>query len=87
MATMTHRSTFSLDESTTQRIRLLAHTWKVSQAEVIRRAIASAQTAASEPDPVALLQALHTQGAGLSPAAAKAYLTEVRQDRKQWRGR
>lgn len=39
---MIHRCTFALDESTTARIRHLATVWDVSQAEVIRRAVANA---------------------------------------------
>ncbi len=84
MATMTHRSTFSLDEITTKRIRNLASAWKVSQAEVIRRAVASAD-AAPEPDPLAMLEELHQSAKGLSAEVAEAYLAEVRADRQRWR--
>lgn len=86
MATMTHRATFALDEGTTARIKSLAKLWKVSQAEVVRRAVSLAEAPASKPDPVALLQQLHATGAGLPAKAAKAYLAEVREDRKKWRG-
>ncbi len=87
MATMTHRATFALDEGTTTRIKSLSKLWKVSQAEVVRRAVSLAERPAAKPDPVALLQHLHLSGEGLPSKAAKAYLAEVRQDRKQWRGR
>lgn len=36
---MSIRATYALDEQTDQRIRRLARTWGVSQAEVIRRAV------------------------------------------------
>ncbi len=39
MATMTHRTTFALDDATVTRIRRLAAQWQVSQAEVIRRVV------------------------------------------------
>lgn len=87
MATMTHRATFALDEGTTERIKSLAKLWKVSQAEVVRRAISQAEAPASKPDPIALLQQLHAAGEGLPAKAAKTYLAEVREDRKMWRGK
>ena len=86
MATMTHRTTFALDEGTTTRIKSLSQLWNVSQAEVVRRAVSQAEIAASRPDPVAMLHQLHSSGAGLPAASAKAYLSEVRQARKTWRG-
>jgi hypothetical protein len=85
MATMTHRRTFALDESTTTRIRRLAALWNVSQTEVIRRAVANAETPASKPDPLALLRQLHDSGGGLTQASALSYLSKVRTDRKKWR--
>ncbi|CAN5146166.1 hypothetical protein BH23VER1_BH23VER1_33010 [soil metagenome] len=85
MATMTHRTTFALDEGTAHRIRSLAKLWNVSQAEVVRRAVASAGLASAQPDPVAMLEQLHSSGHGLEPSVAEGYLTEVRDDRKRWR--
>jgi hypothetical protein len=86
MATMTHRTTFALDAGTTTRIKSLSKLWKVSQAEVVRRAVSLAEMPTSKPDPVALLQQLHSSGEGLPAKTAKAYLAEVREDRKHWRG-
>ncbi len=86
MATMTHRTTFALDEGTAQRIKTLAKLWKVSQAEVVRRAVSLAEKPTAKPDPVALLQQLHNAGDGLPVKVAKAYLAEIREDRKKWRG-
>jgi len=88
MATMTHRTTFALDEPTATRLKRLSSKWQVSQAEVVRRSLEQAERAdaATTPDPVALLGRLHAEGGGLAAEAAANYLTEVREDRKQWRG-
>lgn len=43
MSTMTHRTTFALDEATAQRLKNLAARWEVSQAEVVRRSVAQAE--------------------------------------------
>ena len=86
MATMVHRTTFALDDATVARIRRLAAQWHVSQAEVIRRVVASTDAAAN-PDPLAMLDALHRSGGGLTAADAASYLTTVHEDRQRWRGR
>lgn len=39
MARMSVRATYALDEETAQRIKRLAGTWGVSQAEVVRRSV------------------------------------------------
>jgi len=44
---MSIRATYALDEQTDQRIKRLAETWHVSQAEVIRRSV---RTAAEQAD-------------------------------------
>jgi len=87
MKQMTHRTTFALDETTASRLKRLASLWRVSQAEVVRRAVAQAESAAcaAKPDPVALLKELHAAGQGLDAEVADAYLTEVREDRRNWR--
>ncbi len=86
MATMTHRTTFALDDATVTRIRRLAAQWQVSQAEVIRRVVASTDAAAT-PDPVAMLDALHRAGGGLTAEEATGYLTAVHENRRRWRDR
>ena len=43
MQTMTHRTTFALDEVTAQRLKRLATCWDVSQAEVVRRSVEQAE--------------------------------------------
>ena len=45
MATMTHRTTFALDETTAHRLKRLAARWQVSQAEVVRRSLEKAEKA------------------------------------------
>lgn len=83
---MTHRTTFALDETTAQRIRNLAALWKVSQAEVVRRAVLLAETPTPTADPVAMLRQLHRDGGGLTAAVADSYLSEIREGRTEWRG-
>jgi hypothetical protein len=88
MQTMTHRTTFALDGTTASRLRRLSALWQVSQAEVVRRSLEQAEKQAEihKPDPVAMLRRLHENGGGLDRAQAEAYLAEVYQDRKKWRG-
>jgi predicted transcriptional regulator len=86
MTLTSHRTTFALDAETAVRLKKLAALWHVSQAEVVRRAIAQAERAAAEqrPDPVAMLQALQTHGEGLDRKSADAYLDQIRKDRRTW---
>ncbi|MFO1530732.1 MAG: hypothetical protein U1F77_13620 [Kiritimatiellia bacterium] len=86
MATMTHRTTFALDNVTAQRLKRLASRWKVSQAEVVRRSLEHSESTLkdSTPDPVAMLQDYHARG-GLDPERAKQWIAELREDRKRWR--
>lgn len=88
MATMTHRTTFALDHDTVRRLKKLAARWQVSQAEVVRRALAQAesQPEPEKPDPAALLRNLHASGQGLDSQKAELYLTQVYEDRRDWRG-
>jgi hypothetical protein len=85
--TMTHR-TFALDEATIRRLKRLSVQWKVSQAEVVRRSLEHAEkmTEIKKPAPLALLRLLHKKGGGLDRETADAYLTEVYEERKHWRG-
>jgi predicted transcriptional regulator len=87
MSTMIHRTTFALDRETVHRLKRLASVWQVSQAEVVRRAVANAAEAVQtvRPDPVAMLQKLHASGGGLVAETAERYLAEARQDRHAWR--
>ena len=89
MATMTHRTTFALDEQTAKRLKKLAKEWKVSQAEVVRRSVEFAEQNPKDSavDPVEALKALHRSGGGLVREVADQYVAEVREDRKRWRSR
>jgi len=88
MPAMTHRTTFALDDMTAQRLRRLAARWQVSQAEVVRRSVEQAEkaTAPARPDPAAMLRELFATGGGLDPEKGSAYIAEVYEDRKHWRG-
>ncbi len=69
------------------RLRRLAAAWEVSQAEVVRRAVAMAETAGPQTeDAASLLSRLHDSGEGLVRESADQYLSKTRQDRQQWRG-
>ncbi len=87
MKTMTERTTFALDKCTAKRLRKLSNAWHVSQAEVVRRAVAMAEGAllesvdASEP-----LRTLHASGNTIVRETAEAYLAEMEEARRNWRG-
>lgn len=85
---MTYRTTFALDEATAQRLNRLAHRWKVSRAEVVRRAVKRAESDRDVPpsDPLSMLQSLHARGGGIDKARADRWIREIREDRKRWRG-
>ena len=88
MPAMTHRTTFALDQTTAKRLKRLAARWQVSQAEVVRRSVEQAEKAAApeRPDPAAMLRELFAKGGGLDPEKGSAYIAEVYEDRKHWRG-
>jgi hypothetical protein len=88
MQTMSYRTTFALDRATADRLKRLASVWQVSQAEVVRRAVAQAeaQSTPANPDPVAMLRELHDSGQGLDPKTARAYMVEVREERRRCEG-
>ena len=83
-----YRTTFSLDEATARRLNRMAAVWHVSRAEVVRRAVALADSQTTDKPPRAgeLLRRLHTAHGGLVRETAEAYLTEVRSARADWRG-
>jgi hypothetical protein len=86
MPTMTHRTSFALDEITARRLKRLAARWGVSQAEVVRRAVEQAEKSGepAKPDPISLLKAYHAKG-GLELSRAKKWIREIQEDRKRWR--
>ena len=79
---------FALDEDTAHRLKRLSSDWKVSQAEVVRRAVQQADSAirAQEDTPLQALKSLHDNGTGLVREEAEAYLEDLRRDRREWRG-
>jgi predicted transcriptional regulator len=89
MATMTHRTTFTLDVETIRRLKRLAARWDVSQAEVVRRAIAQAeaQPQSDRSDPVSMLRQLQESGECIDSKRADLYLSQIYVDRKRWRRR
>jgi len=63
MANMTERTTLTFDKETRQRLQTLAARWQLSQADVVRRALARAEEAErTASDPVVELLAFHAQG-------------------------
>lgn len=86
MPTMTHRTTFALDDATAQRLKRLAARWNVSQAEVVRRAVARSEQAEEslKPDRISLLKAYHAKG-GMDQTRADQWIREIKEDRKHWR--
>lgn len=88
MATMTYRTTFAFDRATIRKLKNLSSRWKVSQAEVVRRALSQAEENPSprKVDPVQLLKDFHASGRALSKKVADNYIKEVYEDRKHWRG-
>lgn len=86
MATMTHRTTFSLDVATMGRLKKLAGCWQVSQAEVVRRALLKAENRSHVQQPVLLARVKRYHAtATFDVFRANAYLAQVRTDRKRWR--
>lgn len=83
---MTERTTLTFDKETRQLLQTLAARWQVSQAEVVRRAVARAEEAERlASDPVADLLAFHAQG-GLDAELLSGYLEQLNEDRAHWRG-
>jgi hypothetical protein len=83
MASMTHRTTFSLDDQAIHRLQTLSKRWKVSQAEVVRRALEVADRLPEGDNPLVALRRYHEQG-GLSAERANEYLREWAESRNEW---
>jgi predicted transcriptional regulator len=85
MAVMEHRTTFTLDETTIRRLKELAQRWRVSQAEVVRRAVAQAEADFYRARGALGERLRGYQAAGtLGAAAANRYLEEVAEQRADW---
>jgi hypothetical protein len=82
---MQHRTTFALDEATILRLKILASTWKVSQAEVVRRSVEQAERTLTEAkkEPLEKLENYYFSG-GLDEIAGNTYLDEVAENRAEW---
>ena len=82
---MNKRTTFSLDEGTVESIRKLAALFRISQAEVVRRAIALSEREAykEQTDALDRLNAYHEQG-GIAAEQVEEYLGQVQEDRSSW---
>ena len=86
MATMTLKSTFTLDKDTNEAIRNLALNWKVSQAEVVRKSIQIAmnEVAANKArSPLAILASLEKKKKA-SPKEIAAFKKIVEENKKGW---
>jgi Arc/MetJ-type ribon-helix-helix transcriptional regulator len=85
MSVMNKRATFALDEETIQSIKKLSSLMHVSQAEVVRRAVALAEKIADgeAAEKINRVKAYHQQG-GISAEKAEEYLGEVRKNRSSW---
>lgn len=82
---MNRRTTFSLDDQTVNRLKKMAAIWKVSQAEVVRRALERVEKDLDNQNEAILtqLQQYHS-GGGLDSDAADRYLDEVAANRATW---
>jgi hypothetical protein len=82
---MKRRPKFALNYATVARIKNLSALWKVSQAEVVRRAVSLAQSPAPASSTKIGFEEFLRSGNGLDPRIAGQYLEEVREDRQMWR--
>jgi len=83
MAITTVRSTYALDLETRRVLERIAHRWRVSKSEALRRAIRAAE-AQKPPAADDALQALGRlqRSLRLTPAKAKAWAARARSERK-----
>ena len=84
MAITTIRSTYALDVETMQVLERIAHRWKVSKSEALRRAIRAAegQKAPATDDALQALDRLQ-RALRLTPAKAKAWTRQARTERRR----
>jgi hypothetical protein len=83
MATQTIKTTYALDVETVRTLERIAHRWRVSRSEALRRAIraAAGHEAGSASGPVEALDALQ-RALGLNTASARAWANRVRAERR-----
>lgn len=85
MPTMTHRTTFALDETTARRLKRLASRWQVSQAEVVRRSLEQAENSQlAQPDAEARIKAarLLRESLGSRKVDVAAWIQAARNSRR-----
>lgn len=82
---MEYRTTFAFDGETIRRLKKLAASWHVSQAEVVRRALERMEKENDESSdiPLSRLREYHAAG-GLPAEKAAVYLEEVAESRSEW---
>lgn len=79
------RTSFALDEQTLLMIHALAGRWRVSQAEVVRRAVRHAAEAdRSDTETLVARFRDYWKAGALAAERAEAYLAEVASDRAVW---
>ena len=82
-----HRTSFALDEQTIDRLKALARSWNVSQAEVVRRAVSLAyRHSESEAADVRERVAEYRAAGRIAAGDADDYLRRLRAERDHWRG-
>ncbi|HKJ84598.1 MAG TPA: ribbon-helix-helix protein, CopG family [Spirochaetia bacterium] len=80
-----HRTSFALDEDTADRLQRLARRWRVSKAEVVRRAVKIAEDHADEQaHSVAERLDAYRAARRIDAAEADRYLDQVSHDRADW---
>jgi len=82
---MNRRTSFALDEETIRRLGKLSSLLKISQAEVVRRAVSKMESEVDDETHARLdrLQRYHQEG-GLNPEKVDRYLDEVAENRASW---
>ena len=85
MASAKYRTSFALDEETIRTLQNLAARWRVSQAEVVRRAVRYA-AAEEQTDADRLQQRLaeYREAGKITPEDADRYLGQVAAERAGW---
>lgn len=88
MAITTIKSTYALDVETVRALERMAHRWKVSKSEALRRAIRAAAGAElpGSNDPLEALDRLQ-RSLGLTPARARTWARQARAERGAWSAR
>jgi hypothetical protein len=85
MGVSKYRTSFALDPDTVRLLQSLAERWRVSQAEVVRRAIrTAAQIDSSDSDGLEKRLTRYREAGRLTAEVAEDYLGELTADRGAW---